>query len=403
MAVQTVGAQDFAAFREGLMGNIHPQGWLLEFLDRQATGLTGHPEAMAYPYNTCLWAGEIERQNENPDAKDWWRYEQTAYYTDGLLRLGYLLGNEDFIQTGENGIAYTIEHKQSNGRLGNAKIESLWPMAVFFRAMQAHYFIHRDPAIIEALENHYLSLNTTLLTDGRRHIVNLEGMLFVYGITKNPQLLSMAEAAYNKGGFELDAAVAGSQGSILLHGVTYAEMLKIPLLLYAYTGNQRYLDLAMNAERKLERDHLLPDGLYTSAESTMGNDIDYAHETCDITDYTWSLGYFLQVTGEAEWADRLERATMSAGSMPPPCPTTSNSRRPSLPTASAQADMSSPANSGSRSTRRTTADSLPTTKCNTTARRRITPTCSTPMKTPPMQALPEAPTTTSFSDPCAWR
>lgn len=310
---QIAGAQDYAAFREGLIGNIHPRGWLHELLERQATGLTGHPEAMAYPYNTCLWAGEIERKNENPDAKDWWRYEQTAYYTDGLLRLGYLLGNDGFITKGEEGIAYTLDHAQPDGRLGNTKIESLWPMAVFFRAMQARYFISHDPAIIEALERHYLSLNTSLLTNGRRHIVNLEGMLFVYGITKNPRLLSMAEEAYNKGGFELDATAAGSEGAIRLHGVTYAEMLKIPLLLYAYTGNERYLTLALNAERKLERDHLLPDGLYTSAEETLGNDVDHAHETCDITDYTWSLGYFLQVTGEAEWADRIERAIFNAG------------------------------------------------------------------------------------------
>ena len=306
-------AQDYAAFREGLIDDIRPQGWLLEFLQRQANGLTGHPEAMAYPYNTCLWAGEIERQNENPDAKDWWRYEQTAYYTDGLLRLGYLLDDEALIGKGEEGISYTINHAQDNGRLGNAKIESLWPMAVFFRAMQADYWAHGDASVIDALERNYLSLNTSLLTNGRRHIVNLEGMLFVYGITKNERLLTMAKEAYDMGGFELDASVAASQGSILMHGVTYAEMLKIPLLLYAYTGEQRYLDLAMNAERKLERDHLLPDGLYTSAEYTMGSDIDYAHETCDITDYTWSLGYFLQVTGQAEWADRLERAIFNAG------------------------------------------------------------------------------------------
>jgi endonuclease/exonuclease/phosphatase family metal-dependent hydrolase len=29
--------------------------------------------------------------------KDWWRYEQTAYYVDGLLRLGYATGDEAFI------------------------------------------------------------------------------------------------------------------------------------------------------------------------------------------------------------------------------------------------------------------------------------------------------------------
>ncbi len=306
-------AQQYSQFREGLISDIHPRGWLQEFLYRQKSGLTGHPEAMAYPYNTCLWAGEIPRVNENPNAKDWWRYEQTAYYTDGLLRLGYLLGDDDLIRTGETGIVYTLGHPQTNGRLGNDKIESLWPMAVFFRAMQANYWATGNTAIVEALERHYLSLTADLLCNGRRHIVNVEGMLWTYGKTGNTALLELAEEAYNRGGFELDASIAASESVISLHGVTYAEMLKIPLLLYAYTGKQRYLDLAMNAERKLERDHLLPDGLYTSAESALGLDVDNAHETCDITDYTWSLGYFLQVTGEAEWADRLERAVFNAG------------------------------------------------------------------------------------------
>lgn len=308
-----VTGQPYASFSEGLIDDIRPEGWLMEFLQRQKTGLTGHPEAMAYPYNTCLWAGEIPRTNENPNAKDWWRYEQTAYYTDGLLRLGYLIDDPDLISKGEKGIRYTIAHAQSNGRLGNSKIESQWPMAVFFRAMEAEYWATGNEEIVSALERHYLSLDANLLSNGRRHIVNLEGILWTYGKTGNVQLLQLAEEAYARGGFELDASVAADSGVIRLHGVTYAEMLKIPLLLYAYTGKPRYLDLALNTERRLERDHWLPDGLYTSAESTLGRDVDNAHETCDVTDYTWSLGYFLQVTGSAEWADRLERAVFNAG------------------------------------------------------------------------------------------
>lgn len=308
-----IQSQEYSVFHEGFISHISPKGWLQEFLLRQKNGLTGHPEAMAYPYNSCLWAGDIPRVNENPDAKDWWRYEQTAYYTDGLLRLGYLIKDDTFINKGEQGINYTIANAQTNGRLGNSKIESLWPMAVFFRAMQADYWATGNEDIVKALERNYLSLSTDLLVNGRRHICNVEGMLWVYGHTGNSQLLQMAEAAYNRGGFELDAPVASSPDVITMHGVTYAEMLKIPLLLYAYTGKQQYLDIAMNAERKLERDHLLPDGLYSSSEFTAGLDVDNAHETCDITDYTWSLGYFLQVTGQAEWADRIERAVFNAG------------------------------------------------------------------------------------------
>ena len=298
-------------FQEGLIADITPKGWLLEFLQRQKSGLTGHPEALSYPYNTCLWAGEIPRNGDY--GQDWWRYEQTAYYTDGLLRLGYLLDDEELIKKGEDGIKYTIAHPQSNGRLGSSVISSLWPQAVFWRAMKAYSDAHGNPSTLKtALRRNYNTMTNTDLTNGRRHILNLEGLLWLYGETGTKSLLTKAETAYKTGGFEFDATDAGSEEFIHLHGVTYCEMLKVPLLLYAYTGNEEYLRIAMNAERKMERDHLLPDGVPSSAEYTLGQDIDIAHETCDITDYTWSLGYFLTVTGEAEWADRIERAIFNA-------------------------------------------------------------------------------------------
>lgn len=298
-------------FQEGLIADIKPKGWLLEFLQRQKSGLTGHPEALSYPYNTCLWAGEIPRNGNY--GQDWWRYEQTAYYTDGLLRLGYLLDDTELITKGEDGIKYTLAHPQSNGRLGSSVISSLWPQAVFWRAMKAYADVHGSPATLKtALRKNYSSMSNTDLTNGRRHILNLEGMLWLYGETGTSSLLTKAKTAYETGGFEFDASDAGSDDFIHLHGVTYCEMLKVPLLLYAYSGDERYLRIAMNAERKLERDHLLPDGVPTSAEYTLGKDIDIAHETCDITDYTWSLGYFLTVTGQAEWADRIERAIFNA-------------------------------------------------------------------------------------------
>lgn len=93
----------YGVYSEGLIGSVEPQGWIKEFLERQRTGLSGHPEAMCYPYNTCLWDGEIGRERGNHGA-DWWRYEQTAYYSDGLLRLGYLLDDEEFINKVEKGI-----------------------------------------------------------------------------------------------------------------------------------------------------------------------------------------------------------------------------------------------------------------------------------------------------------
>ena len=311
LSASLASAKNYSVFTEGLIKDITPKGWLREYMQRMKEGMTGHPEALSYPYNTCLWAGDIPRNGDY--GQDWWRYEQTAYYTDGLLRLGYLLKDEELISKGEEGIKYTLNHPQSNGRLGNGVISSLWPQAVFFRALKAYYEVTGDRKVRTALTNNYNSMTTTDLCNGRRHIVNIEGMMWLYGQQPQSALLSKAKTAYRTGGFELDGKEAAEDDFLYIHGVTYSEMLKIPMILYAYTGDKSYLELALNAERRLERDHLLPDGVPSSEEYTVGNDIDQVHETCDIIDYTWSLGYFLTATGEAEWADRIERAVFNAG------------------------------------------------------------------------------------------
>ena len=134
IAAITASAQNFSVFQGGAGSDIRPEGWLKEFLLRQKSGMTGHPEALSYPYNSCLWNGEIGR-NTGTYGRDWWRYEQTAYYTDGLIRLGYLIDDQDMVDTAVDGINYTLAHASDKGVLGNPKIKSMWPMCVYFRVL----------------------------------------------------------------------------------------------------------------------------------------------------------------------------------------------------------------------------------------------------------------------------
>ena len=309
-----VGAQaPHAVFQGGMHVDIEPQGWIKEFLRRQQSGLTGHPEALSYPYDSSLWAGEI-RRNTDSYGSDWWRYEQTAYYSDGLLRLGYLLRDPDLIEKGEVGIRYTLENASKTGKLGNPRIETMWPMCVYFRVMQAYYERTGDPEIPRALEKHYLNFSKEEVEQWR-NIVSIEGMLWTFGKTANRKLLETARQAYDDGKFgDLTPELAANDERLSMHGVTCMEELKLPMLLYAYTGEHRYLELAVNAERKLTRDHMLPDGVPASAEALVGNEnIINSHETCDITDYTWTLEQFLLTTGDVAWADKIEKAVFNAG------------------------------------------------------------------------------------------
>ena len=317
-----------AKFSDGMLSKTRPAGWLAGACRVQAEGMTGHPEALSYPYDTCLWAGEIPRMGKH--GQDWWRYEQTAYYVDGLLRLGYALGDETLIKKGEENVNYTIAHASPDGHLGHPSLwdatryklkngYDMWPFAVFFRAMKAKYDAAPDGRIPAALQRNFLLYGKKKLA-AARNIVNVEGMLWTYALTGDRRLLDLAEDAWNfrkpvppKKRDELSPENCMSDEPIHTHGVTWCEELKVPIMLYAYTGKKEYLDQAVNVEKKFVRDHMLPDGCPSSTEWVRGNSVHWGHETCDIADYTWSLGYFLEATGNAAYADKIERCVFNAG------------------------------------------------------------------------------------------
>ena len=304
----------YAAFDDNLLPAIHAEGWIAEFLERQRTGLSGHPEALSYPYDTALWDGEIRRQSTHGEG--WWRYEQTAYYTDGILKLGYLLNDSTMIARGENGVNYTIAHATPEGKIGSKDVWDgprwrMWPQAVFFRSMKSMYEMTGDVRIPETLEKYYLSCTAEEVGTGR-NACNIEGILWTYGKTGNSDLLRLAEDAFENGDFELKPSVLEKGDPIVIHGVTFCEMHKLPAILYAYTGKQRYLDLARMAENNLIDNNMLPDGTPTSAEWVKGHDVMAAHETCDIADFTWGQGYHLMADGQARHADNIERAVFNA-------------------------------------------------------------------------------------------
>ena len=187
-----------------------------------------------------------------------------------------------------------------------------WPFAVFFRALKASYEATGDPRIPEALEKHYLSYSPDELSD-RRHVVNVEGMLWTWSLTGNDELLTRARAAWDAANAELTQANCLDDKDFYMHGVTMNELLKVPMLLYAYTGEEEYLRAALNADRKMEAANMLVDGCVSSTEHLAGRDPLASHETCDIVDYSWTMGYFLETTGDAGWADRIERCAFNAG------------------------------------------------------------------------------------------
>ena len=320
--------------------DIEPEGWIFEFLRRQKDGMTGHPEASGYPFNTKMWMERIEldettqmerdrspRINEydGEQEKDagifWWPYEQTGYYIDGALKAGYLLNDSDLIKNNKKQVEYLMSTPMKDGRLGPGKLIgrwNVWPYTHIFRAFKTEYDASGNEGLIDAMHRHYLTYEASDFQD-ELDVTNLEHLCWLYKITKDSTLLRMAEEAYVL--FKSDIKNRTRAGSDMVfesdripdqHGVVYFEVVKIPALLYDVTGNKSYLDEALHGIQKMEEHFMLPTGCPSTTEHFHKVDERAGFETCNHATLPYTYGIMLAVTGDPIWADKIEKAAYNA-------------------------------------------------------------------------------------------
>ncbi|MCI8458510.1 MAG: hypothetical protein HFE46_02445 [Clostridia bacterium] len=298
------------------LGEIKPHGWVKEFLQTQANGLTGKLQHTGYPYSIAFWKGETNG-NETPP---WEVFEQTAYRLDGMYSCGALIGRDDLCAYADESFAYALAHIAPDGFIGSDVLRQTdgwhrWPQVVFFRALIAKYEYSHDESILCALRDFYTKGKYDYST--KRDFLHIEIMLWVYGITGDTRLLVLAEKTYAD--YNANCTDDNSETVMLsdkqpyVHGVTHDETAKIGAILYMHTGNARYLQTSVNAFEKLDKMFMLPDGGHCSNEFMIGNDSYQSHETCTITDYTWALYYLLAATGDVKYADKIEKCIFNAG------------------------------------------------------------------------------------------
>jgi hypothetical protein len=308
-------ALPYAQFGPANLGDIRPAGWLETFLQRQCAGLTGHPAASGLPFGHPYW-GATAGGPESLYA-GWWPYEQTGYWIDGALKAGYLAGDTAVYQQALAEIAFAVQHSAADGFIGpkSMREKDRWAHAVFFRAVLAQYEISGDPGYLQSLRAHYHALPHPMLWD--RDVTGVEILAQLYAETGDEALRTQAldlYARFNQAfpGHDCSLKTLHSEKVSHEHGVTFNEIAKLGALLYGITGEAQYLDACQHGYAKLERDQLLADGLHSCSEHLRGRDALDSHETCDISDYTWALGYLLQVSGEAHYADRIEQVIFNA-------------------------------------------------------------------------------------------
>ncbi len=310
----------FGQMKELPLSDIVVNGWLYRYLELQKEGLTGHLEQAGFPFDTVSWAINEKADQAQTANPEWWPYEQTAYWMDGMERSGQLLRDRELCKRVDAVIDSVIHHVDDDGYLGPKFLKNTdgwnrWPHVVFFRAMMAKYAATGDQRLVEAITKHYLSSPCDY--SRARDVMNVEVMLWAYRHSGDERLLRCAKETYDKYNertFDDNTAKAHlSRRKPYAHGVTYNEFAKLGAILYMYTGERGYLKASVKAYEKLEKHFMLVSGLHCSNEFLLDNDYMRSHETCDVSDYTWSLGYLLMATGNGHYADLYERCVFNAG------------------------------------------------------------------------------------------
>ncbi|TYA74628.1 beta-L-arabinofuranosidase domain-containing protein [Seonamhaeicola marinus] len=316
-----------------------PEGWVKEFLNRQVQGLGSHPEESGFPFNTGMWTENMDyRDREFSGGSDWWPYEQTGYYLDGILRAGYMSGSSKLLNKADINLNHILANVDENGMLhaGNlGEVREEWPMVVIMRMFIEKYKATENPELLNAIDRHYKAVyNSEEKFDVAdmsgfevRSVLHVELLGAMYGLTNDVWYIEAAEKLYaafqqkasesvkgkkNKGVYSISANGMNEGLRPGGHAVTYHEFLKLPAVLYKYTGKDTYKTAFYKAYKMLEEDHELADGGYANHEGLAGKGSNEATEACSLIDFTWSTGWSLLATGDPMFADKMEKVLYNA-------------------------------------------------------------------------------------------
>ncbi|MBR4736026.1 MAG: glycoside hydrolase family 127 protein, partial [Bacteroidales bacterium] len=321
-----ISLQAQAQYRQLPLGSIKAEGWLLEQLQRQATGLTGHldevyPEVMG-PSNA--WLGG--------DGDAW---ERGPYWIDGLLPLAYILDDASLKEKALKWVEAILQSQQENGYFGpsedhpfvyglqRGKTHDWWPRMVALKIVQQYYSATGDARVIDFLTKYFryqletlpeLPLNHWSEWAQERGADNLEVVMWLHGITHEEWLLELADLIHSQStdwaSMFREGVIFTRQGSV--HTVNLAQGFKAPVVWWLYSNWEGDVLAPRRAMELIRNTFGFPTGLWAGDEQVQFGDPARGSELCAAVEMMFSLEEMLRLSGENIWADQLERIAYNA-------------------------------------------------------------------------------------------
>lgn len=308
------------------LGAVKARGWLLDQLQRQADGLTGHLDEL-YP--------EVVGDNNAWLGGDGDTWERGPYWIDGLLPLAYILQDKALIAKAEKWTEAMIVSATPEGYFGNGTdhpyIEGLqrgkshdwWPKMVALKILQQHYDATADKRVLNVLDGYFRyqleHLEKTPLGHWSfwaewRAADNMNVIYWLYNQTGEAYLLELAELIHGQAvdftAMFNDGAVFRTQNSI--HCVNLAQGFKTPVVWWQQSHDAADLGAPWKAQEYIRTTIGYPTGLWAGDELLHFGDPARGSELCTAVEMMYSLEEMLRITGDTEWAEQLERVAYNA-------------------------------------------------------------------------------------------
>jgi hypothetical protein len=308
------------------LGAIKPQGWLREMLIRQKNGATGNLDKL-YPLVMSKRNGWL-----GGDGDQW---ERGPYWLDGLLPLAYILDDKALIAKVKPWVEWSIKSQRADGYFGPAtdypaepgiqrdNTGDWWPKMVMLKILKQYYSATGDKRVIGLMTNYFKFQLKELPAKHLDHYTfwsryragdNLMVVYWLYNITGDKFLLDLADLLH-KQTFDftdtfLNTPLLSQDGSV--HGVNLAQGMKEPIVYYQQHTEQKYLDATVKSYADLRKYDEMSNGLYGGDETLHGNNPTQGSELCTAVEMMFTLESTLEITGDVNYADRLEKIAFNA-------------------------------------------------------------------------------------------
>ena len=308
------------------IGAIKAEGWMQEQLIRMKNGMTGNLdkiyEKVMGPRNG--WLGG--------DGDVW---ERGPYWIDGLLPLAYLLDDDGLKEKVKPWIEWTLASQKPNGYFGpdtdrpyerglqRSNAHDWWPKMVMLKIMQQHYSATGDQRVINFMTQYFKYQLTELpktplgnwtFWGAQRGGDNLMMVYWLYNITGEPFLLELGELIHKQTFNWTDVFLNQDHLSrqLSMHCVNLAQGFKEPVVYYQQNKEQKQIDAVKKAVIDIRRTIGLPTGLWGGDELLRFGEPTTGSELCTAIEMMFSLEEMLEITGDVQWADYLERVAYNA-------------------------------------------------------------------------------------------